>query len=252
MDEERKRDEHKGINERKESEQRLAAVLREGLEQEIGEIPEVSINIDELKQLEAADRKTRKIKRLRTISAAAAAVIVCAAIIYTVLPESVVPVDADKNTKQKVEEKDGVVIINEGDVEGDSGEVSITETDWDKIEDLKEYVPNLYIPGYVPEGYEFEKATVKRYSEEMYRCEYIFVSDRNDITIIQTSQPSSGSKTIFMEEYNKEIDSTLGTIYIDNHQKRISGTLNTSNDRIFIFGDISERDLLEICENLYN
>ena len=53
-----------------------------------------------------------------------------------------------------------MVIINEGDVEGDSGEVSITETDWDKIEDLKEYVPNLYIPGYVPEGYEFEKATV--------------------------------------------------------------------------------------------
>ncbi len=106
-----KRDEHKGINERTEGEQRLAAVLREGLEQEIGEIPEVSINIDELKQLEAADRKTRKIKRLRTISVAAAAVIVCAAIIYTVLPESVVPVDADKNTKQKVEEKDGVVII---------------------------------------------------------------------------------------------------------------------------------------------
>ena len=85
MDEERKRDEHKGINERTEGEQRLAAVLREGLEQEIGEIPEVSINIDELKQLEAADRKTRKIKRLRTISVAAAAVIVCAAIIYTVL-----------------------------------------------------------------------------------------------------------------------------------------------------------------------
>ena len=47
MDEERKRDEHKGINERKDGEQRLAAVLREGLEQEIGEIPEVSINIDE-------------------------------------------------------------------------------------------------------------------------------------------------------------------------------------------------------------
>ena len=45
MDEERKRDEHKGINERTEGEQRLAAVLREGLEQEIGEIPEVSINM---------------------------------------------------------------------------------------------------------------------------------------------------------------------------------------------------------------
>ena len=148
MDEERKRDEHKGINERTEGEQRLAAVLREGLEQEIGEIPEVSINIDELKQLEAADRKTRKIKRLRTISVAAAAVIVCAAIIYTVLPESVVPVDADKNTKQKVEEKDGVVIINEGDGIGEIGAMTWSETNWKKVDEIKELVPDILTVSY--------------------------------------------------------------------------------------------------------
>lgn len=252
MDEERKRDEHKGINERKDGEQRLAAVLREGLEQEIGEIPEVSINIDELKQLEAADRKTRKIKRLRTISVAAAAVIVCAAIIYTVLPESVVPVDADKNTKQKVEEKDGMVIINEGDVEGDSGEVSITETDWDKIEDLKEYVPNLYIPGYVPEGYEFEKATVEKYSEDMYRCEYFFKNSKNSISILQTSRKQSGSNTMFIDKFDKKIDSNLGIIYIDNHQNRVSGILYNNNDRISILGDISENELIKIYEYLYD
>ncbi|MBC6680174.1 DUF4367 domain-containing protein [Zhenpiania hominis] len=252
MDEERKRDEHKGINERTEGEQRLAAVLREGLEQEIGEIPEVSINIDELKQLEAADRKTRKIKRLRTISAAAAAVIVCAAIIYTVLPESVVPVDADKNTKQKVEEKDGVVIINEGDVEGDSGEVSITETDWDKIEDLKEYVPNLYIPGYVPEGYEFEKATVKRYSEEIYKCEYLFKTNdgQESFQIVQTSQDETGNQSVFVNEYDKKDTVALGTIYINNHQKEISGVLISGKDKIFVFGDISERELIKVYDQL--
>ena len=253
MDEERKRDEHKGINERTEGEQRLAAVLREGLEQEIGEIPEVSINIDELKQLEAADRKTRKVKRLRTISVAAAAVIVCAAIIYTVLPESVVPVDADKNTKQKVEEKDGVVIINEGDVEGDSGEVSITETDWDKIEDLKEYVPNLYIPGYVPEGYEFEKATVVRYSEEAYESEFVFVNNKaKSISIRQTMQTGTGNKTNFISQSDKMLKCKLGTIYINNHQKSIIGIVVTENERLYISGDITERDLYRIYEQLNN
>lgn len=251
MDEERKRDEHKGINERTEGEQRLAAVLREGLEQEIGEIPEVSINIDELKQLEAADRKTRKVKRLRTISVAAAAVIVCAAIIYTVLPESVVPVDADKNTKQKVEEKDGMVIINEGDVEGDSGEVSITETDWDKIEDLKEYVPNLYIPGYVPEGYEFEKATVEKYSDDMYKIEFTFIDNKKSyLSMIQASQVESGNKTLFLKESDEIYESRWGTVYISNHQKGISGMLIKDNDKISIFGDISEVDLKNIYEGL--
>lgn len=250
MDEERKRDEHKGINERTEGEQRLAAVLREGLEQEIGEIPEVSINIDELKQLEAADRKTRKIKRLRTISVAAAAVIVCAAIIYTVLPESVVPVDADKNTKQKVEEKDGVVIINEGDVEGDSGEVSITETDWDKIEDLKEYVPNLYIPGYVPEGYEFEKATVVRYSEEAYESEFRFIRNQNKSLIItQTAQTEDDVHTAFLEDYEKKIHCELGDIYIVKHQKEISGILLEKHNRIVILGEISIKEIANIYQS---
>lgn len=252
MDEERKRDEHKGINERTEGEQRLAAVLREGLEQEIGEIPEVSINIDELKQLEAADRKTRKIKRLRTISAAAAAVIVCAAIIYTVLPESVVPVDADKNTKQKVEEKDGVVIINEGDVEGDSGEVSITETDWDKIEDLKEYVPNLYIPGYVPEGYEFEKATVKRYSEEMYESQLFFKNKSNEELLITQVSQNEGTQTYFVEGYKEKVKTSLGELYIAKHQKGISGVIVKNTDRISIFGECSIEEIKKVCDFLRN
>ena len=150
--------------------------------------------------------EARSKKGLRTISVAAAAVIVCAAIIYTVLPESVVPVDADKNTKQKVEEKDGVVIINEGDVEGDSGEVSITETDWDKIEDLKEYVPNLYIPGYVPEGYEFEKATVVRYSEEAYNCEYLFRNNDKSVSITKISVSYT-----HLDVYKRQLYGTAGT-----------------------------------------
>ena len=176
--------------------------------------------------------------------------IVCAAIIYTVLPESVVPVDADKNTKQKVEEKDGVVIINEGDVEGDSGEVSITETDWDKIEDLKEYVPNLYIPGYVPEGYEFEKATVVRYSEGLYKSDIVFVDDKNEIISIAQTTQKEDSKTIFIEQYEEKFECSLGEVYIVKYQKGISGTLISGHERIFIFGNISSNEMKNICESL--
>ena len=145
------------------------------------------------------------------------------------------PVDADKNTKQKVEEKDGVVIINEGDVEGDSGEVSITETDWDKIEDLKEYVPNLYIPGYVRRGMSFEKATVETYTNENYSCEYHFKNNRKRITIIHASQDESGSNTMFIDGYDKQDDSNLGVVYINDHQKQISGYLFARDSSIFVF-----------------
>lgn len=251
MAEERKKGERKEMNGSADGEKKLAAVLKEGLEEDLGEIPEVSINIEELKKLEETDRKKRKQKRVRNAGVAAAAVIVCAVILYAVWPQSAVPVDADKNTEQKVEEKDGVVIINEGDVEGDSGEVSVTETDWNKVSDLKEYVPNLYIPGYVPEGYEFEKATVKRYSDELHDCEYVFKDKRNLVlSITQSAQTENDVQTDYLSDYDEKVQCELGDIYILNHQKGISGTLIDKTERIFIFGDISKKDLIEIYQNL--
>lgn len=250
MAEERKKGERKEMNGSADGEKKLAAVLKEGLEEDLGEIPEVSINIEELKKLEETDRKKRKQKRVRNAGVAAAAVIVCAVILYAVWPQSAVPVDADKNTEQKVEEKDGVVIINEGDVEGDSGEVSVTETDWNKVSDLKEYVPNLYIPGYVPEGYEFEKATVVRYSDEAYNCEYTFVNGEETLFITQTSQADTGSNTTFMSDYDKRVDYGIGTLYISDQEKRISGCLVGKGFRIFILGNFSETELIKICDNL--
>lgn len=250
MAEERKKGERKEMNGSADGEKKLAAVLKEGLEEDLGEIPEVSINIEELKKLEETDRKKRKQKRVRNAGVAAAAVIVCAVILYAVWPQSAVPVDADKNTEQKVEEKDGVVIINEGDVEGDSGEVSVTETDWNKVSDLKEYVPNLYIPGYVPEGYEFEKATVVRYSDEMYEGEFLFQNSiGKELTITETSQ-SKGTQTYFIEEYREKIETDIGELYITEHQKGISGTVIKNTDRILIFGEISTKEMQKICNNL--
>lgn len=252
MDEERKRDEHKGINERKEGEQRLAAVLREGLEQEIGEIPEVSINIDELKQLEAADRKTRKVKRLRTIGVAAAAVIVCAAIIYTVLPESVVPVDADKNTKQKVEEKDGVVIINEGDGIGEIGAMTWSETNWKKVDEIKELVPDILIPQYVPENYEFIVVTLEKFSEgyETYECIYKFKLNNDELNITIVNVEDSGVNSGFIDETTKRANCRWGTIYLSENKNGLTGTLFLEKTRISIFGEISQSEMRKIFNEL--
>ena len=250
MAEERKKGERKEMNGSADGEKKLAAVLKEGLEEDLGEIPEVSINIEELKKLEETDRKKRKQKRVRNAGVAAAAVIVCAVILYAVWPQSAVPVDADKNTEQKVEEKDGVVIINEGDVEGDSGEVSVTETDWNKVSDLKEYVPNLYIPGYVPEGYEFEKATVETYDEEMYESKFIFKNiESKELLITQTSQ-DKGTQTDFLEKYDQTFSCKLGDVYVTKHQKGISATIIVKDDRIFIFGELPVKEMKKISNSL--
>lgn len=234
------------------AEEKLAKVLKDALAEEIGEIPKASISVEELRELEATDRKKRaKKKRIRFASIAAVVVIVCGAAVYMAWPKAAVPVDADKNTQQRVEEKDGMVIINEGDVEGDSGEVAVTETDWDKVEDLREYVPNLYIPEYVPEGYEFEEATVKKYSDETYDSEFIFENNSaRDLIISQTALLEDDLQTDFVGEYDKKLNSNSGDIYIVKHQKGISGTLIDAHDRIFIFGEFSTEEMKSIFDNL--
>lgn len=233
------------------AEEKLAKVLKDALAEEIGEIPKVSISVEELKALEAADRKKRARKRrLRFVSIAAVVVIVCGAAVYMAWPKAAVPVDADKNTEQRVEEKDGTVIINEGDVEGDSGEVAVTETDWDKVGELRKYVPNLYIPEYVPEGYEFKEATVSKYSDETYECEYVFENGKKQLTIVQMTKEEGDVQTDFVSEYEEISNCRWGDIYIVKHQKGRSGLLRDGNDRIFVFGDISVKDVQSIYDSL--
>lgn len=234
------------------AEEKLAKVLKDALAEEIGEIPKVSISVEELKALEAADRKKRARKRrLRFVSIAAVVVIVCGAAVYMAWPKAAVPVDADKNTEQRVEEKDGMVIINEGDVEGDSGEVAVTETDWNKVEELRKYVPSLYIPEYVPEGYEFKEVQVNRYSDDSYACEYLFTSNGEKyVSITQASYDASGSQTLFLDESNEKRTCNLGTIYIKKHQKGTSGILIINRNKLSIFGDISTSELINIYDGL--
>lgn len=111
-------------------------------------------------------------------------------------------------------------------------------------------MPNLYIPGYVPEGYEFEKATVVRYSEGLYKSDIVFVDDKNEIISIAQTTQKEDSKTIFIEQYEEKFECSLGEVYIVKYQKGISGTLISGHERIFIFGNISSNEMKNICESL--
>lgn len=196
------------------AEARVSKMLAEALAEDLGDIPKVSITVEELKALERADRRKRRKRKLRYFSMAAAAVLICVVALYALWPETAVPVSADKNTEHRVEEKDGMVVINEGDVEGGSEMVEIQESNWNNVENLRKDVPQLAIPRYIPEEYEFESLHIEKHTDIDFIAKYKFKNGKQILRIEQRYYKGGGAKAITSKGKIEEIETANGTIYI--------------------------------------
>lgn len=226
--------------------------LVKALSDDMGEIPEVSITVEELKALDAADKKKRRKRAARCASVAAVAVIVCAAVVYMAWPETVVPVDADKNTEQRVETGDGEIVINEGDGIGESGIVEIDETDWDKVKSYRKQFPKLGIPMYIPTGFTFERLHIETYDADGFYFQYVYINDTQRIYISQREYKGAGNNaTGFLKGEGKAMETKVGTAYIvsEDENSLICIKLN-DNGYLEIKGAIAEKEIVKILEQI--
>ncbi|WP_269477283.1 DUF4367 domain-containing protein [Hominibacterium faecale] len=225
--------------------------LVKALSDDMGEIPEVSITVEELKALDAADKKKRRKRAARCASVAAVAVIVCAAVVYMAWPETVVPVDADKNTEQRVETGDGEIVINEGEIQGDSGMVEIDEFDWKNIENYRKDVPELGIPHYVPEGYKFKVLHIEIYKEDGFNAEYKFNKGDEELFIKQRKYNKRDVKTVLLEGNAEEIVTKQGKVYILKDDKEPTTIIKQSGaSDLTVMGKINTDDLIDIINRI--
>ena len=225
--------------------------LVKALSDDMGEIPEVSITVEELKQLAAADKKKRKKRAAKYASVAAVAVIVCAAVVFMAWPETVVPVDADKNTEQRVETGDGEIVINEGEIQGDSGIVEIDEFDWKHIKDHRKDAPKLGLPQYIPDGYDFKSLHIEIYKEDGFNAEYKFNKGDEELFIKQREYNRNDVKTVLLEGEVEEITTKQGKVYIlkDNQEATtIIKQIGTSD--LTIIGNLDTDDLIKIVNKI--
>ncbi|HKM29048.1 MAG TPA: hypothetical protein VJY37_05135, partial [Anaerovoracaceae bacterium] len=113
-----------------------------------------------------------------------------------------------------ISENDGNVIIkdNNVDVDENDGERVEVHTSWDEVIKAKEDYPEMLIPEYVPEGYEFEKLEICTVGGRL-RTDYLFFNGYQTITI--TITPNSGQTVLY--DYSKIIEGSNGqNIYINN------------------------------------
>ncbi|MCI9596490.1 MAG: hypothetical protein HFE75_04165 [Firmicutes bacterium] len=230
------------------AEARVSKMLAEALAEDLGDIPKVSITVEELKALERADRRKRRKRKLRYFSMTAAAVLICVVALYALWPETAVPVSADKNTEHRVEEKDGMVVINEGDVEGGSGLTEITETDWDKVEKQQNQIPELGRPGYVPNGYEFEHLHIEKYQKEDILAEYFYSNGKEELRIVQRIQSTTETKTGIIEGDIERLSTKKGDIYAVQEDGQWVATKYLNNGYIKIVGKLEKKQTVDILK----
>lgn len=232
------------------AEARVAEILSEALAEELGDIPKVSITIEELEALERADRQQRRKRKLRYFSMVAAAVFICVVALYAFWPETAVPVNADKNTEQRVEEKDGVVVINEGDVEGSGQITKISETDWKNIENIRTLVPMLIVPEYVPKQYIFRKLAIEQYENNGFLARYIYSKDGQEFCIEQREYAETGVNMGTIDGNPDKIDTNKGTAYLYTEKNNVLGIVYTKTGVLKVAGCLDKEEVISIIKNI--
>lgn len=231
------------------AEARVSKMLAEALAEDLGDIPKVSITVEELKALERADRRKRRKRKLRYFSMAAAAVLICVVALYALWPETAVPVSADKNTEHRVEERNGVVVINEGDVEG-SGAISYTENDESKIPKLKKRFKELVTLTYLPEGYTFSTLTIEDYAEEGFLAQYTFIKNKKHMYVVQQFYNRSGTKTDIANNNVDFIVTKFGRAYITKEGKKVIASADLDNGYLKVTGGLTTKEIAKIIDNI--
>ena len=78
----------------------------------------------------------------------------------------------------------GLFTDSEEETEASDVEEALTVQEEKDLANAKEFLPELYVPTYMPEGYEFEKLTIKRYYSGDCLGDYLYKNGSNSLEIL--------------------------------------------------------------------
>lgn len=78
----------------------------------------------------------------------------------------------------------GLFTDSEEETEESDVEETVTVLDEKDIDSAKEFLPGLYVPTYIPEGYEFEKLEIQKYYSGDFQCNYKYKNEKESIKLL--------------------------------------------------------------------
>ena len=225
------------------SRDKFAQMLREGYET-LDPEKEQREYIRELLRRKEQQRK----RRIKTITAVAAAFLIVVGAVLAV-GGCFGSVEADKNDRTKVEEQDGSVVISDENADGQEvGSESVIETDWNKVDKLKEKYPEMITFTDVPEGMEFVSVEIISKKSGMYRTTYNLSKNNKDIYVYQecsskNEQITQGLKwegqCNVYKEYEIYTDKSLGIVTVVKDKSVFN-----------IIGETTEKEIFNIIDKI--
>lgn len=223
------------------SRDKFAQMLREGYET-LDPEKEQREYIRELLRQKEQQRK----RRIKTITAVAAVFLIVVGAVLAV-GGCFGSVEADKNDRTKVEEQDGSVVISDENADGQEvGSESVIETDWNKVDKLKEKYPEMITFTDVPEGMEFVSVEVKEYSEGDETVLYKFKIENDDCCVYQRVLNKNNNTSEIEDHVENILKCGEYNVQINRNENRLSGVLITDMNRITVVGNITEENMTNI------
>ena len=227
------------------SRDKFAQMLREGYEA-LDPEKEQREYIRELLRQKEQQRK----RSIKTITAVAAVFLIVVGAVLAV-GGCFGSVEADKNDKTKVEKQGESVIISDENADGQEvGSESIIETDWNKVDKLKDKYPEMITFTDVPEGMEFVSVEVKD-GYDIAMITYCFAHNNGEIRVFQNCCLKGEQQTQIVEnQKGKAVNYNGYEIYIDNKDKEIKATVVFDKVNVDIMGNLEEKDIYNIINKI--
>ena len=194
-------------------------------------------------------KEQRRKRRIKTITAVAAAFLIVVGAVLAV-GGCFGAVEADKNDRTKVEEQDGSVVISDENADGQEvGSESVIETDWNKVDKLKEKYPEMITFTDVPKGMEFVSVEIietKKSSEVIYT----YSKGDENVYVCQRKYFDLEQETHLLEEYDEYIEYKGTKIFIDNSDKITAAVATIDNSNVDIVGELNEQTIFSILKEI--
>ena len=160
-------------------------------------------------------------------------------------------VGADKNPKEEIVTEDGV-IIEDGGWGSSDGEEGVWVIDaWKDVEGVKETLPELLIPRYVPDGYEFEKLTIEWIETGAATYEYCFYNNYNEIKI-EATHYNNTINSFNIANVDRQLKTDKGVVYFQEYENKIATIQIDDGILLYVEGSITDNDIVKMINHISN
>ena len=153
---------------------------------------------------------------------------------------------AGKNDPVMTEEGNNT-IVKEG--QGQPGENlggdTMIEPDWNRVATVKKNYPDMLIPGYVPEGYEFKELQVSA-MDEIKVFTFLFRQKEQSLMI----QQILGTEIKLIKSYTRSMKTENGTEIRIKEDEAKAAYFLVGENMYMVEGDVSDEEYIKIIEEL--